>query len=136
MYPVPRAKSARHKASRPRSPVRARTTVSTGVTQTFPSPIFPVRAASTARRWSCPLSLVYHDLHPDLGHEVDGVLRTPVDLGVPLCRPKPCTSLTVIPSTPIRSKAALTSSRVNGLTIAVTSFIADHPSCPAEAGIC
>ena len=34
-------------ASVPRSPVRTRTTVSTGLTQTLPSPILPVRAAWT-----------------------------------------------------------------------------------------
>jgi hypothetical protein len=33
-----------HSASAPRSPVRTRTTVSTAVTHTLPSPIFPVRA--------------------------------------------------------------------------------------------
>ena len=36
-----------HSASAPRSPVRTRTTVSTGVTHTLPSPILPVRAAFT-----------------------------------------------------------------------------------------
>ena len=35
------------RASAPRSPVRTRTTVSTGLTHTFPSPILPVRAACT-----------------------------------------------------------------------------------------
>ena len=36
---------AAQRASVPRSPVRTRTTVSTGLTHTLPSPIFPVRAA-------------------------------------------------------------------------------------------
>ena len=70
-------------ASRPRSPVRTRTTSSTGVTQTLPSPILPVRAASTMASTTLSASLVVdQDLDPDLGHEVDRVLGAPVDLGV------------------------------------------------------
>ena len=37
----------RYTASAPRSPVRTRTTSSIGLTQTFPSPMEPVRAAAT-----------------------------------------------------------------------------------------
>src|SRR5690606_36032607 len=46
----------------------------------------------------------------------------------PRCRPKPLTSLTVIPCTPTSFKALRTSSRRNGLMIAVTSFIREDPA--------
>src|SRR5439155_14722024 len=41
----------------------------------------------------------------------------------PFCRPKPFTSVTVIPCTPIVDSASRTSSSLNGLMIAVTNFI-------------
>ena len=57
--------------------------VSTGTTQTLPSPIRPVRAALTTTSMTSPASVVLDEhLDPHLGHEVDGVLGAPVDLGV------------------------------------------------------
>src|SRR5688572_15033670 len=41
----------------------------------------------------------------------------------PFCRPKPLTSVTVMPCTPMPDKASRTSSSLNGLMIAVTSFM-------------
>jgi hypothetical protein len=41
----------------------------------------------------------------------------------PFCRPKPFTSVTVIPCTPIDESASRTSSSLNGLMMAVTSFM-------------
>src|SRR3990167_109655 len=41
----------------------------------------------------------------------------------PFCRPKPLTSVTVIPCTPIAESASRTSSSLNGLMMAVTSFM-------------
>src|SRR5271154_5605065 len=43
----------------------------------------------------------------------------------PRWRPKPLTSVTVIPETPISDSAARTSSSLKGLMIAVINFIAD-----------
>src|SRR5690606_18551793 len=43
----------------------------------------------------------------------------------PRWRPKPFTSVTVMPETPISDNAARTSSSLNGLIIAVTSFMRD-----------
>ena len=70
-------------ASTPRSPVRTRATSSTGTTQTLPSPIRPVCAAlRMTSTTEVGVHVVDEDLDADLRHEVDGVLRTAVDLGV------------------------------------------------------
>ena len=55
----------------------------TSVTQTFPSPILPVRAAFDDRV-DDPVDVVVVDdqLDPGLRHEVDRVLGAPVHLGV------------------------------------------------------
>src|SRR5713101_7914135 len=45
----------------------------------------------------------------------------------PFWRPKPFTSVTVIPCTPIADSASRTSSSLNGLMIAVTSFMCKVP---------
>ncbi len=73
------------RASDPRSPVRTRTTVSTGLTHTLPSPILPVRAAwtMTSTTLSTAESSTKH-LDPHLRHEVHRVLRPAVHLGVAL----------------------------------------------------
>ena len=95
-----------------------------GRIHTFPSPILPVRAASTifsATRWR--VVVLDEDLELHLRHEVDGVLGAAVHLGVTalatealhlghrqaLCTPNSWT-------------AVFTSSTLNGLTIATTSF--------------
>src|SRR5438105_15431205 len=44
----------------------------------------------------------------------------------PFCRPKPLTSLTVIPVMPTSCSAFFTSSNLNGLMIASTFFISSH----------
>ena len=63
--------------------MRIRITFSTGVSHTFPSPILSVRAAVTmASTIPAASASSVSDLHPHLGDEVDGVLGTPVDLGV------------------------------------------------------
>src|SRR5690606_26421367 len=46
----------------------------------------------------------------------------------PFCRPKPLTSVTVIPCTPIAESASRTSSSLNGLMMALTIFICAPPS--------
>src|ERR1019366_6875157 len=61
----------------------------------------------------------------------------------PFWRPKPLTSVTVTPCTPIALRASRTSSSLNGLTIAVTIFMVALPrknvekrpvSCSRHAG--
>ena len=77
------ARGALQSASLPRSPVRTRTTVSTGTTHTLPSPIFPVAAVRTmASTTSSACGVVHEHLDPELGDEVHLVLRSPVHLGV------------------------------------------------------
>jgi hypothetical protein len=66
------------------------------------------------------------DLH--LRDEVDLVLRAAVGLGVAALRPKPRTSVMVIPTTPAWVRADFTSSSLNGFTMAVTIFISAGPS--------
>src|SRR4029077_16040200 len=46
----------------------------------------------------------------------------------PRWRPKPLTSVTVMPETPMSDSAARTSSSLNGLIMAVTSFMSELPS--------
>ena len=70
-------------ASTPRSPVRTRTTSSTGTVQILPSPIRPVWAA--LRMTSTTLSASMSSTRTSrrhLRHEVDGVLGAAVDLAV------------------------------------------------------
>ena len=95
--PPPRAAGARASSSRtrggqsasvPRSPVRTRTTDSTGVIHTLPSPILPVRAASTmvSTTFSTAESSTTTSTRT-FGHEIDGVLGAAVHLGVALLAP-------------------------------------------------
>ena len=57
--------------------------VSTGTTQTLPSPIVPVRAFVDDRLDDAvDVGVVDDDLEPHLRHEVDAVLGAPVHLGV------------------------------------------------------
>ena len=58
-------------------------------TKIFPSPIFPVLAASAmASRQGLDLVVGDHDVELHLGQEVDDVLRAAVELGVPLLAPE------------------------------------------------
>ena len=52
--------------------------------QTLPSPILPVRAADDDVDDLVDGRFVDDDFRPDLRDEVDGILGTAVDLGVPL----------------------------------------------------
>jgi hypothetical protein len=85
----------------------------------FPSPMWPVRAA-----WTIDLDdllglrFVDEEIDLHLGKEVDRVLGAAVELRVPFWRPKPFTSLIVMPRTPMVVSASLTSSSLNGFTIA------------------
>ncbi len=63
--------------------MRTRTTVSTGTTQILPSQILPVRAA-VAHDLDQGFHLLgsNHQVQANLGHQIDLVLGSPVDLGV------------------------------------------------------
>ena len=69
----------------PRSPVRMRTTSSTGVTKILPSPMRPGPGGLLDRLdHLLDLVVVHDDLELHLGQEVDHVLGAAVELGVPL----------------------------------------------------
>ena len=73
----------------------------------------------------------------DLRHELDRVLRAPVDLGVaPAGDRSRGASDTVMPVTPASPRAALTSSSLNGLMMAMTTFIRlAHGSMVARSAV-
>src|SRR6187431_2202657 len=50
----------------------------------------------------------------------------------PFWRPKPLTSVTVMPCTPMAERASRTSSSLNGLMMAVTSFMFSPGTCALE----
>ena len=111
-------------ASAPRSPVRTRTTVSTGRTQTFPSPILPGgRRRTMASTTVVRLGVVDEHLDPELGDEVHLVLRPPVDLGVPSLAAEPLGLGQGHPLDPEVFRASFTSSSLNGFRTATISFM-------------
>ena len=74
----------------PCSPVRIRTTSSTGRMKIFPSPIFPVRAVETIVSTAfCASGVVEQNLDLDLGKKVDDVFGATVELGVTLLPTEP-----------------------------------------------
>src|SRR5688572_8208624 len=110
-------------ASEPFSPVRMRCTAPTSVIQSFPSPIFSVRALATrasamASTWSSSARTSTLILGTN-----STVYSAPRYTSVcPDWRPKPCTSVTVMPLTPAPLSASFTSSSLKGLMTAVISF--------------
>src|ERR1700712_5226996 len=123
-----------------------RTTCSRSYTKIFPSPILPVRAepstASITRstRSSDTAASIF-----TLGRKSTTYSAPRYSSVWPFWRPKPLTSVTVMPCTPIPERASRTSSSLNALMIAVTSFMmapletagseavlrADHQAGPA-----
>ena len=69
------------------------------------------------------LGVVDEDLEPDLRHELDLVLRTPVDLGVTTLAPEALGLREGHPWTPRALRASLTSSSLNGFSTATISFM-------------
>ena len=114
-------------ASAPRSPVRTRTSVSTDVTQTLPSPILPVRAASTIASTTLSASPSSPARRP--APSARGPRCTP-RRGRPRCDRaagrSPAPRSPSVPGFPSTSRAALTSSSLNGLMTAVTCFMRRH----------
>src|SRR5262245_25852482 len=101
-----------------------RTTCSSEVTKILPSPILPVRAdASTASITRSTIASSTAASIFTLGRKSTTYSAPRYSSVWPFCRPKPLTSVTVMPCTPIALSASRTSSSLNGLTIAVTIFM-------------
>src|SRR5687768_6695887 len=112
------------RASLPVSPVRMRTTCSRSYTKIFPSPIFPVRAApSTASMTRSTRSSATAASIFTLGRKSTTYSAPRYSSVWPFCRPKPLTSVTVMPCTPMAESDSRTSSSLKGLMMAVTSFM-------------
>src|SRR5512143_3915006 len=94
----------------------------------LPSPILPVRAepsmASTAR--SAMSSAMAASIFT-LGRKSTTYSAPRYSSVWPFWRPKPLTSVTVMPCTPTADSASRTSSSLNGLMIAVISFMGTVP---------
>src|SRR5450432_2788404 len=107
-----------------------RTTCSSVETKTLPSPILPVRAAASMA--SITRSTIASSTAASiftLGRKSTTYSAPRYSSVCPFWRPKPLTSVTVTPCTPMALRASRTSSSLNGLTIAVTIFIAPPPLC-------
>ncbi len=120
-YPVD--KYSHQIADSPLSPVRILMTCSTGLTKILPSPIFPVCAALTmvSIALSSILSVMISSIFT-LGRKSTTYSAPRYNSVWPFWRPKPLTSVTVNPATPISDKASLTSSSLNGLITASIFF--------------
>src|SRR5688500_17379654 len=101
-----------------------RMTFSRSNTNVLPSPIFPVLAdfsiaaitRSSRSDFTAASTLT-------LGRKSTTYSAPRYNSVWPFCRPNPLTSVTVMPCTPIADSASRTSSSLNGLMIALTSFI-------------
>src|SRR4051812_17217360 len=101
-----------------------RTTCSNDETKIFPSPIFPVRAAaSTASMTRSTMASSTAASIFTLGRKSTTYSAPRYSSVWPFWRPKPFTSVTVTPCTPMALRASRTSSSLNGLTMAVTIFM-------------
>src|SRR5689334_8657776 len=113
-----------------------RTTCSRAETNTLPSPIFPVRAefsiASITR--STMASSTAASIFT-LGRKSTTYSAPRYSSVWPFWRPKPLTSVTVIPWTPMPLRASRTSSSLNGFTMAVTIFISVLLRRPVSEGL-
>src|SRR5687768_14479062 len=111
-----------------------RTTCSRSKTKILPSPILPVFAdfsiASITRSVS-PSSTAASIF--TLGRKSTTYSAPRYSSVWPFWRPKPLTSVTVMPCTPMPERASRTSSSLNGLMMAVTSFMsAPLETCRSE----
>src|SRR5689334_15505746 len=101
-----------------------RTTCSRAETNTLPSPIFPVRAEfsiASITRSTMASSTAASIL--TLGRKSTTYSAPRYSSVWPFWRPKPLTSVTVMPCTPMAESASRTSSSLKGLMMAVTSFM-------------
>src|SRR5690606_15951771 len=97
---------------------------STAVTKILPSPIFPVNAALMIASIAASTMAAGNTTSTRILGRKSTTYSAPRYSSVwPFCRPKPLTSVTVSPLTPISASASRTSSSLNGLMIAATNFI-------------
>src|SRR5687767_345920 len=102
-----------------------RMTRSRSNTKILPSPILPVFADFSIASIACSSSSVLIAASSfTLGRKSTTYSAPRYSSVWPFCRPNPFTSVTVIPCTPIADSASRTSSSLNGLMIAVSSFMA------------
>src|SRR5262245_61337889 len=101
-----------------------RITFSRSNTKILPSPILPVFADFSIASIACSSnSLLIAASTFTFGRKSTTYSAPRYSSVWPFCRPNPFTSVTVMPCTPIADSASRTSSSLNGLMIAVTSFI-------------
>jgi len=101
-----------------------RTTSSTGRTKILPSPTWPVRAALVAAAMTSPTRASSTTTSILTLTTKSTWYSAPRYTSLcPPWRPKPLTSLTVMPLTPISAKAALTSSSLKVLVMISTFFM-------------
>src|SRR6059036_1487696 len=105
-----------------------RMTFSRSKTKILPSPILPVFADFSIASITCSSSsvLIAASIFT-LGRKSTTYSAPRYSSVWPFCRPKPLTSVTVMPCTPMADRASRTSSSLNGLMIAVTSFMNELP---------
>src|SRR5438105_3470123 len=111
-----------------------RIAVSTGDTKIFPSPMLPVLAAAATT--SATLSTNWSGTTTSIlifGRKSTVYSPPRYNSVWPFCRPKPRTSETVMPITPMPVSASLTSSSLNGLMIASIFFITVLPIADVKA---
>src|SRR5437899_231894 len=108
----------------PRSPVRSRTASTTSSTKIFPSPRFPVRAVRSMASIACPTRSSWMTTSIFAFGTKSTMYSAPRYSSLwPFWRPKPFTSLTVMPLTPTELRASFTSSTREGRMIASIFFI-------------
>src|SRR5205807_6762858 len=113
-----------YRAPSSRSPVRIRTAVDTGFTKILPSPMLPVLAAAAT------ISTTFEAIGSGTTTSIlilgmKSIVYSPPRYSsvCPFWRPKPRTSDTVMPTTPMPVSASFTSSSLNVLMIALIFFI-------------
>src|ERR1039457_1381572 len=111
-------------ASRSRSPVRTRTTLSTSATQILPSPIKPVCgdfAMAVVTAWAASSETTMSTRI--LASSTASCPARAAAVGCPYCSSKPRPSVTVKPRPPSPVAALMTSSSFSGWMIAVISLM-------------
>src|SRR5260221_6255862 len=107
-----------------------RITFSSSNTKILPSPILPVFADFSIASITCSsISDLTAASIFTLGRKSTTYSAPRYSSVCPFWRPKPLPSVTVIPCTPMPESASRTSSSLNGLMIAVTSFMKLLPDC-------
>ena len=102
-----------------------RTASSTGATKIFPSPIRPVLALFSIASMTLPTMESGTTISSFTFGTKSTTYAEPRETSFfPPVRPKPLTSVTVMPWMPTSARASFTSSSLNGLMIASTFFIA------------